>query len=120
MQQGIPFRRHHPSDPTRPITTIKTEWKNVRKNAKVTGRWYDNRNTLITDLAETDVGAQTIMDIADHVHADGNTEDSNPEEDCSELPTNRQHFEAEYPQESYPWRILIVIGEWRGDVNLRI
>jgi hypothetical protein len=56
-----------PSDPTRPITTFKTAWKNVRKNAKVTGRWRDNRYTLITDLAESGAGDQTIMDIAGHV-----------------------------------------------------
>jgi len=55
------------SDPTRPITTFKTAWSNVRKNAKVTGRWHDNRHTLITDLAESGAGDQTIMDIAGHV-----------------------------------------------------
>jgi len=49
----FPFGRPRPSDPTRPITTFKTAWKNVRKNAKVTGRWHDNRHTLITDLAES-------------------------------------------------------------------
>ena len=51
----------------RPITTFKTAWRNVRKNAKVTGRWHDNRHTLITDLAESGAGDQTIMDIAGHV-----------------------------------------------------
>jgi hypothetical protein len=39
----------------------------VRKNAKVKGRWHDNRHTLITDLAESGAGDQTIMDIAGHV-----------------------------------------------------
>ena len=63
----FPFGRPRPSDPTRPITTFKTAWKNVRKNAKVTGRWHDNRHTLITDLAESGAGDQTIMDIAGHV-----------------------------------------------------
>jgi hypothetical protein len=33
----------------------------------VTGRWHDNRHTLITDLAESGAGDQTIMDIAGHV-----------------------------------------------------
>lgn len=61
----FPFGRPRPSDPTRPITTFKTVWK--RKNAKVTGRWHDNRHTLITDLAESGAGDQTIMDIAGHV-----------------------------------------------------
>ena len=63
----FPFGRPRPSDPTRPITTFKTAWKNVRKNSKVTGRWHDNRHTLITDLAESGAGDQTIIDIAGHV-----------------------------------------------------
>jgi hypothetical protein len=33
----------------------------------VTGRWHDNRHTLITDLVESGAGDQTIMDIAGHV-----------------------------------------------------
>jgi integrase len=63
----FPFGKPRPSDPTRPITTFKTAWQNVRKKAKVTGRWHDNRHTLITDLAESGAGDQTIMDIAGHV-----------------------------------------------------
>ncbi len=63
----FPFGKPRPSDPSRPITTFKTAWGNVRKNAKVTGRWHDNRHTLITDLAESGAGDQTIMDIAGHV-----------------------------------------------------
>jgi hypothetical protein len=63
----FPFGRPRPTDPTRPITTFKTAWRNVRKNANVTGRWHDNRHTLITDLAESGAGDQTIMDIAGHV-----------------------------------------------------
>jgi hypothetical protein len=39
----------------------------VRKNANVKGRWHDNRHTLITELAESGAGDQTIMDIAGHV-----------------------------------------------------
>jgi integrase len=63
----FPFGKPRPSDPSRPITTFKTACRNVRKNAKVTGRWHDNRHTLITDLAESGAGDQTIMDIAGHV-----------------------------------------------------
>jgi integrase len=63
----FPFGKPTPSDPTRPVTTLKTAWNNVRKNAKVQGRWHDNRHTLITDLAESGAGDQTIMDIAGHV-----------------------------------------------------
>jgi hypothetical protein len=39
----------------------------VRKNANVKGRWHDNRHTLITELAESGAGDQTIMDIAGNV-----------------------------------------------------
>ena len=63
----FPFGKPSPRDPSRPITTFKTAWKNVRAKAKVTGRWHDNRHTLITDLAESGAGDQTIMDIAGHV-----------------------------------------------------
>jgi integrase len=54
-------------DPTRHVTSLKTAWKNVRKNAKVKGRWHDNRHTLITELAESGAGDETIMEIAGHV-----------------------------------------------------
>ncbi|MCU1327493.1 MAG: site-specific integrase [Bryobacterales bacterium] len=63
----FPFGRPTPSDPTRHVTTLKTAWGNVRKAAKVTGRWHDARHTLITELAETGAGDQAIMDIAGHV-----------------------------------------------------
>lgn len=63
----FPFGRPRPSDPTRPVTTLKTAWKNVRRKANVTGRWHDARHTLITELAESGAGDQTIMDIAGHV-----------------------------------------------------
>jgi integrase len=63
----FPFGKPTPCDPTRPVTTLKTAWTNVRAKAKVQGRWHDNRHTLITDLAESGAGDQTIMDIAGHV-----------------------------------------------------
>ena len=34
---------------------------------KATGRWHDNRHTLITELAESGAGDETIMQIAGHV-----------------------------------------------------
>jgi len=49
------------------MVTLKTSWKNVKTKAKVTGRWHDNRHTLITDLAESGAGDETIRDIAGHV-----------------------------------------------------
>jgi integrase len=56
-----------PSDPTIAISTLKTAWDMVRREARVKGRWHDNRHTLITELAESGAGDQTIMDIAGHV-----------------------------------------------------
>jgi integrase len=63
----FPFGRPRPTDPTRPMVTLKTSWNNARKKAKVQGRWHDNRHTLITDLAESGAGDETIRDIAGHV-----------------------------------------------------
>lgn len=61
------FGRPMPSDPTRHVTSLKTAWNSIRKNAKVKGRWHDNRHTLITELAESGAGDETIMQIAGHV-----------------------------------------------------
>ena len=61
------FGKPRPADPTRPIVTLSTSWNNVRKKAKVLGRWHDNRHTLITDLAESGAGDETIRNIAGHV-----------------------------------------------------
>jgi integrase len=63
----FPFGKPRPNDPTRPMVTLKTSWNNVRNKAKVHGRWHDNRHTLITDLAESGAGDETIRDIAGHV-----------------------------------------------------
>jgi integrase len=63
----FPFGKPTPRDPTKPVTTLKTAWNNIRRNARVTGRWHDNRHTLVTDLAESGAGDETIMDIAGHV-----------------------------------------------------
>jgi hypothetical protein len=49
------------------VTSLKTAWKNVRKKAMVKGRWHDNRHTLITELAESGAGDETIMEVAGHV-----------------------------------------------------
>jgi integrase len=61
------FGRPMPFDPTRHVTSLKTAWKSIRKNANVKGRWHDNRHTLITELAESGAGDETIMQIAGHV-----------------------------------------------------
>ena len=49
------------------ITSLKTAWASVRKKTGVAGRWHDNRHTLITELAESGAGDETIMAIAGHV-----------------------------------------------------
>ena len=36
---------------TLPVTTLRAAWTKLRKNAKVVGRWHDNRHTLVTELA---------------------------------------------------------------------
>jgi len=121
----FPFGSPQPTDPTRHVTTLKTVWNNIRKNAGVKGRWHDNRHTLITELAESGAGDQTIMDIAGHVskqmlkhyshirmEAKRNaletivrkrTETSaaeNAEQKCSESPVSSRDFEGDYPQKS--------------------
>lgn len=63
----FPTGRSNKLDPTRPVTTLKTAWSNVRKRAGVTGRLHDTRHTFITELAESGAGDQTIMDLAGHV-----------------------------------------------------
>jgi integrase len=63
----FPWGRAYPTDPTRPITTLKTAWTKVRSKAGVTGRWHDSRHTLITELAESGAGDETIRAIAGHV-----------------------------------------------------
>jgi hypothetical protein len=39
----------------------------VRREARLKGRWHNNRHTLITKLAESEADDQTIMEIAGHV-----------------------------------------------------
>ncbi len=61
------FGQPRPSDPTRHATTFKTVWRTIRADAKVVGRWHDNRHTLVTELAESGAGDEVIMSIAGHV-----------------------------------------------------
>jgi integrase len=64
----FPFGKPRPQDPTRPMVTLKTAWKNAKTRANVKGRWHDNRHTFITGLAESgEAGDETIRDIAGHV-----------------------------------------------------
>jgi len=64
----FPFGKPQPTDPTKPMVTLKTSWAKVKADACVTGRWHDNRHTFITDLAESgEAGDETIRDLAGHV-----------------------------------------------------
>ena len=138
----FPFGKPQPTDPTRHVTSLKTVWNNVRTKAKVKGRWHDNRHTLITELAESGAGDQTIMDIAGHVskqmlkhyshirmeakrnaletvvqkRATSATEENTLQE-YPEVPANAQDFEGQSLQKSLHWRILRVIEEFTGGVS---
>lgn len=64
----FPTGKPQPTDPTKPCTSFKTVWREIRLAAGVQGRWHDNRHTFITGLAESgEASDQTIMDIAGHV-----------------------------------------------------
>jgi hypothetical protein len=55
-----------PLDPTKPMVTLKTAWKNVKTKANVKGLLHDNRHTLISNLAESGAGDETIRDSPGH------------------------------------------------------
>jgi integrase len=55
-------------DPTKPMTTWRTAWRNLTKEAGLPGlRFHDLRHHAITELAESSASDQTIMAIAGHV-----------------------------------------------------
>jgi integrase len=57
-----------PTDPARPVTTIKSAWEGVRTTAGVACRFHDLRHTAITKLAEEGVPDSTMKALAGHVH----------------------------------------------------
>jgi integrase len=57
-----------PTDPSRPVTTIKSAWEGVRTAAGVNCRFHDLRHTAITKLAEQGVPDSTMKALAGHVH----------------------------------------------------
>ncbi len=64
----FPYGKPQPTDPTQPMTTLKSSWTRVKKDANVTGRFHDTRHTFITNLAESgEAGDETIRDLAGHV-----------------------------------------------------
>ena len=54
-------RRRHPRVHVDVVVQITAEGQDI------TGRLHDTRHTLVTELAESGAGDQTIMDIAGHV-----------------------------------------------------
>ena len=56
----FPFGKSRHLDPTRPMTSLKTVWTNIKTDAGIAERWRDTRHTLVTELAESGAGDQTI------------------------------------------------------------
>ena len=55
-------------DPTKPMSTWRTAWRKIAKEAGLPGlRFHDLRHHAITELAESQASEQTIMAIAGHV-----------------------------------------------------
>ena len=64
----FPACENHQIDPTRPIASFRTAWRNATRTAGLPGlRFHDLRHTAITKLAESLTSEQTIMAIAGHV-----------------------------------------------------
>jgi integrase len=60
---GSPF----PTDPTRPTTTIKTAWENLRAKAGVSCRLHDLRHTAATKMAEAGIPESTMLSLMGHM-----------------------------------------------------
>ena len=60
----LPGGSKFPKNPIIAITTFNTGRKMARNTAGLTSRWHDNRHTLITELAESGAGDETIITIA--------------------------------------------------------
>ena len=60
---GSPF----PTDPSRPTTTVKTAWENLRDKAGVSCRLHDLRHTVATKLAEAGVPESTMLSLMGHM-----------------------------------------------------
>jgi len=63
----FPFGRPFEMDPTRPVTTFKTAWNTIKRNAGVEGRWHDCRHTFITECLESGMSAATLKSLVGHV-----------------------------------------------------
>ncbi len=64
----FPACENHKIDPSRPIKSFHTAWRNATRAAGLAGlRFHDLRHTAITKLGESLTSEQTIMAIAGHV-----------------------------------------------------
>jgi integrase len=54
-------------DPSRPIKSWRTAWRQTLKDTKLEIRFHDLRHTCITKLSESQASEQTIMAIAGHL-----------------------------------------------------
>lgn len=63
----FPFGKPQPTDPTRPTTTLKTVWKSIRTEAKVSCRLHDLRHTALTKMAESGTPESTMLALAGHM-----------------------------------------------------
>jgi integrase len=63
----FPFGRDRHYDKTRPVTTFKTAWQNLKKRSGIEIRWHDLRHTVGTNLAESGATDETIMALMGHV-----------------------------------------------------
>ena len=63
----FPFSKHRYMDPTRPISTLRSQWVKIRAAAGVKGRFHDMRHTVVSQLGESGASATTIMASIGHV-----------------------------------------------------
>lgn len=63
----FPFGKPQPTDPTRSTTTLKTVWKSIRDEAKVSCRLHDLRHTALTKMAEAGAPESTMLALAGHM-----------------------------------------------------
>jgi integrase len=64
----FPACEHERIDPTRPMKSWRSAWRQITKAAGIPGlRFHDLRHHAITELAESQASDQTIMSVAGHV-----------------------------------------------------
>ncbi len=63
----FPYGKGWPEDPTRPMTTLKTAWSSLRREAGVGCRLHDLRHTALTKMAEAGSPESTTRALAGHM-----------------------------------------------------